>query len=221
MAIENIFFDLDGTLTDPREGITRAIKYSLEKLGKSIPVTEDFLWCIGPPLKESFKKILKSDGDTAEIALFFYREYFKERGKFENEVYTGIPLVLQRLNDLGLNLFVVTSKPYVYAVEIITYFSLGSFFKEVYGSLLSGELVDKGELISYALKKEKISAKNTLMVGDRKHDILGAKRKGVLSVGVTYGYGTEEELQNVSPDFIVDSPEEILEITMKQNGKEY
>lgn len=217
MAIKNIFFDLDGTLIDPRKGITRAIKYSLDKLGKPIPLTEDLLWCIGPPLKESFKKILKSDDETAEIALYFYREYFRERGKFENEVYSGIPMVLQKLNELGLNLFVVTSKPYVYAIEIITYFNLGGFFKEVYGSLLSGELVDKRELISYALKKEKISAKNTLMIGDREHDIIGAKKNGVLSVGVTYGYGTEEELQNVSPDFIAASPEEIFEIAVRDN----
>lgn len=219
MVIENILFDLDGTLTDPREGITNSIKYALEKLGKPVPIAEDLLWCIGPPLKESFKKILESDDDTAEIALYFYREYFKERGKFENEVYSGIPETLQKLNKEGLNLFVGTSKPYVYAIEIITHFNLVSFFKEVYGSYLSGELVDKGELIYYTLKNEKISAENTLMVGDREQDIIGAKKNEVRSIGVTYGYGTKEEILKANPDFIADSPKEILKTVKNFNVK--
>ena len=212
MTIENILFDLDGTLTDPKDGITRSIKYALDKLGRAVPTTEELLWCIGPPLKESFKKILESDDDTAETALYFYREYFKERGIFENEVYPGIPQVLEKLKKKGLKLFVVTSKPYVYANEIITHFNLLSFFKDVYGSFLSGKLTNKVELIAYTLKNEKISAEKALMVGDREHDIIGAKENGIKSIGVTYGYGTEEKLTKSNPDFIVNSPEEILPI---------
>ena len=210
MTIKNILFDLDGTLTDPKEGITRSIKYALDKLGKPIPSTKELLWCIGPPLKESFKKILESDDDTAETALYFYREYFKERGIFENEVYSGIPKVLEKLNKKSLKLFVATSKPYVYANEILTHFNLLSYFKDIYGSFLSGKLTDKGELIAHTLKNEKISAEKTLMVGDREHDIAGATKNNLRSIAVTYGYGTEEELTKSNPDFIVDSPEEIF-----------
>jgi len=221
MAIKNILFDLDGTLTDPKEGITRSIKYALDKLGKPVPTTEELLWCIGPPLKESFKKILESDDDTAETALYFYREYFRERGIFENEVYSSIPKVLEKLKKKGLKLLVVTSKPYVYAKEILTHFNLLSFFKEVYGSFLSSKLTDKGELIAYTLKNEKITAKKALMIGDREHDIIGAKENGIRSIGVTYGYGTEKELTNSEADFIVDAPEEIIEIVMKKNERKY
>ena len=213
--IENILFDLDGTLTDPKEGITRSIKYALDKLGKPVPTTEELLWCIGPPLKESFKKILESDDDTAETALYFYREYFRERGIFENEVYSGIPKVLEKIKKKGLKLFVVTSKPYVYANEIITHFNLSSFFKEIYGSFLSGKFTDKVELIAYTLKTEKITAKKTLMIGDREHDIIGAIKNNVRSIAVTYGYGTKDELIQSNPDFIANSPKEILTIVEK------
>ena len=221
MTIKNVLFDLDGTLTDPKEGITRSIKYALDKLGKPVPATEELLWCIGPPLKESFKEILKSDDDTAETALYFYREYFKERGIFENELYSGITKVLEKLNNKGLKLFVVTSKPYVYANEILTHFNLMNFFKEIYGSFLSGKLTNKGELIACTLKNEKIPPEKTLMVGDREHDITGAKENDVRSIGVTYGYGTEKELKDSGADFIVDSPEEIIEIVIKRNERKY
>ncbi len=221
MTIKNILFDLDGTLTDPKEGITRSIQYALKKLGKIVPAAEDLLWCIGPPLKGSFKTILKSDGATAESALSFYREYFKEKGKFENEVYSGITEALEELNKQGFKLFVVTSKPYVFAIEIMAHFNLLNYFRKIYGSKLSGELVDKGELIAYTLKNEGILANNTMMVGDRGHDIIGAKKNGVFSIGVTYGYGTKEELIKSDANFIVDSPEEIIEIAInpKSIGK--
>jgi len=212
MDIENILFDLDGTLTDPKEGITNSIKYALNKLGKPVPQTSDLLWCIGPPLKESFKKILKSDDEMAETAVSFYREYYKDKGKFENEVYSGIPEVLEELSEQGLNLFVVTSKPYVFAIEIVNHFDLLRFFKRVYGSELDGKFVDKGELIAHMINKEEISAGKTVMVGDNSNDIIGAKKNGVCSIGVTYGYGIKEELIKANPDFIIDSPEDIFKI---------
>jgi phosphoglycolate phosphatase len=212
MKIANILFDLDGTLTDSKLGITKSIRYALEKLGKPVPADDDLLWCIGPYLGESFKKILKSDDDMAETAVSFYREYYNEKGKFENEVYLGIPEVLEELNEQGFNLFVVTSKPYVFAIEIVTHFDLLRFFKGVYGSELDGKFVDKGDLIAYMLRAEKISAGETVMVGDNSNDIIGAKKNRVCSIGVTYGYGTREELIESGADFIVDSPEEIVKI---------
>ncbi len=221
MAINNIFFDLDGTLIDSKVGMTGSIQYALEKLGKVVPKTDDLIWCIGAPLREIFIKLLKSNDAIIEEAVIFYREYFKEKGKFENETYPGMPEVLSKLNKYGFNLFVVTAKPYVFAIEMVTDLGLLKFFRAVYGSELSGNLMDKVNLIAYVLQNEKISAINTIMVGDRKYDIIGAKKNRVLSVGVTYGYGTKEELTKSKTDFIVDSPEDICEIVMKENGKEY
>lgn len=220
MAIENIFFDLDGTLTDPKQGITNSIQYALRKLGRDVPEIKDLLWCIGPPLRGSFKKILKGDDNMAETAISFYREYYVEKGKFENRIYSGVEKVLGTLNKQGFNLFVVTSKPYVFAIEIINYFNLLSFFKSVFGSELDGRLVDKGDLIAYAMDREKIPAGRTIMVGDREHDIVGAKKNGVFSLGVTYGYGTKEELTKSNADFIVDSPEGIVEVVSTRDIKE-
>ncbi|MFC2146314.1 HAD hydrolase-like protein [Acidobacteriota bacterium] len=249
MKIENILFDLDGTLTDPQSGITKSIQYALEKLGKPVPEVDDLLWCIGPPLLGSLRKLLAADADKAETALSFYRERFNAVGKFENEVYPGIPETLTGLSRQGFNLFVATSKPYVFANDILSHFDLLRFFKRVYGSELDGALGDKGELIAYILKRGwhpqpikddaaevvktsgikqkfvfgahfwKVLAKNTMMVGDRSHDILGAKKNGVYSLGVTYGYGTKEELVGSGADYIVDSPQEIMEIA-KNPGAE-
>ncbi len=219
MKIENILFDLDGTLTDPLPGITKSIQYALEKLGKPVPAVDDLLFCIGPPLLGSLKKLLAADADKAETALSIYRERYNAVGKFENKVYPGIPETLTGLNRQGFNLFVATSKPYVFANDILAHFDLLRFFKRVYGSELDNSLVDKGELIAYILKRETILITNTMMVGDRSHDILGAKKHGVYSLGVSYGYGTKEELVESGADCIVDSPQEIIEIAKNPGTK--
>lgn len=211
MKIENILFDLDGTLTDPKVGITRSIQYALEKLDRTVPAVDDLLWCIGPPLQESFRKLLSPYADQAETAVSFYRERFSAVGKFENEIYPGIIEILDGLNAQGFNLFVATSKPVVFALDIIAHFDLLPFFKKVYGSVLDGDLTDKGALISHILRNERIAAKSTLMVGDRSFDILGAKKNSVCSLGVTYGYGAKIELIEAGADFIADSPREIME----------
>ena len=213
----NLLFDLDGTLTDPASGITGSIQYALQKLGKPVPAADDLLWCIGPPLLESFIKMLDTDCDKAETALSLYREHYNAQGKFENEIYAGIPKTLQELIERGFNLFVATSKPRVFANDILVHFNLLQFFRGIYGSEFDGALVDKGELIAYILLKETISAKNTIMVGDRSYDILGAKKHGIYSVGVTYGYGTKEELMGSGADYIIDSPEKIIEV-VKNSG---
>lgn len=211
IKIENILFDLDGTLTDPRVGITRSIQYAIKKLGRPVPAVDDLLWCIGPPLQESLRKLLSPDAGQADTALSFYRERFHVVGKFENEVYPGIPEILDGLNAQAFNLFVATSKPVVFARDIIAHFDLEHFFKRVYGSELNGDLTDKGALISHILRNERIAAPRTLMVGDRSYDIFGAKKHGVCSLGVTYGYGTKKELIEAGADFIAASPREIME----------
>jgi len=211
MKVENILFDLDGTLTDPRVGITRCIQYALEKLGRPVPPADDLLWCIGPPLRESLHKLLSPNTDQAETALSFYRERFNAVGKFENKVYPGIVEILDGLNAQGVRLFVATSKPVVFALDIIRHFSLLPFFTRIYGSELDGDLTDKGALIAHILRNETLAAKKTLMVGDRSFDIRGAKKHGIRSLGVTYGYGTRKELIEAGADYIADSPREILE----------
>jgi phosphoglycolate phosphatase len=212
MKIENILFDLDGTLTDPKSGITESIQYALRKLGKPIPAVDDLIWCIGPPLQDSLKKLLAADTHMTETALSLYRKRYQEIGKCGNQVYPGIPETLTGLIQQGFKLFVATSKPHVYANDIIVHFDLLGFFKRVYGSELDGARADKKELIAFLLKNEEILAENTLMVGDRCYDITGAKKNKVLTLGVTYGYGTIEEMTGAGADYIVDSPQEIIKL---------
>ncbi len=208
-----ILFDLDGTLTDPVEGITRSIQYALEKLGKPTPDSEDLHWCIGPPLVESLKRLLADTGSgQVQEALLIYRERFSKIGKFENKVYDGIPEVLSLLNEKGFSLFVATTKPRVYAIDIIKHFDLAPYFNRVYGSELNGDLVDKTELINHIISNEGIDKNRVVMIGDRSHDIIGAKNNGLTSIGVTYGYGTREELLDSGADRLATSPSDILKI---------
>ncbi len=211
MKFENILFDLDGTLTDPKVGITRCIQYALQKLGRPIPPTEDLLWCIGPPLIESLKKLLGNDSSRTESALAFYRERFDAVGKFENEVYPEIPGILDKLSYQGITLYVATSKPEKFANDIISHFNMGTFFKKIYGSRLNGDLIDKGLLLSHIFQNEKIPADTALMIGDRCYDMLAATQNGIRCLGVTYGYGTEKELLNSGARYTARSPHEILQ----------
>jgi len=213
MIVKNILFDLDGTLTDPRAGITRSIQFALNKLGNPIPKQEELLWCIGPPLLDSFEKILGPNSATlAEKALFYYRERFSRIGKFENKIYSDIHEALADLNQLGLSLFVATSKPSVYAREIIDHLDLTKYFKTIYGSELNGNFTDKGELIANIIMMEGLSPGNTVMIGDRKYDIAGAKKNNMISLGVTYGFGSKEELIEAGADFLAEKPSDIKAI---------
>ncbi len=208
-----ILFDLDGTLTDSEEGVTRSIQYALKRLRKPAPDSEDLNWCIGPPLIESFKRLLGDDGSgQAHEALLMYRERFDKIGKFENKVYDGIPEVLSLLNERGFSLFVATSKPRVYSVDIIKHFALVPYFNRVYGSELNGDLVDKTELIDHIISNEGIDKNRVVMIGDRSHDIIGAKNNGLASIGVTYGYGSRKELLDSGADHLASSPSDILNL---------
>ncbi len=210
MEIKNILFDLDGTLTDPKLGITRSIQDALEKLGRSVPPVDELVWCIGPPLLESFPVLLKeNDPSLAKKALSLYRERFGRIGKFENEVYPDIPDVLAQLCGQGFKLFVATTKPYIFARDILEHFDLSIYFTGIYGSELNGQLCDKRELLPHILKQEALDYKTSVMIGDRKHDILGAKSCRLRSIGVTYGYGTPQELLAAGADFLAESPLEL------------
>jgi phosphoglycolate phosphatase len=207
----NLLFDLDGTLTDPFTGITKCISYALNMLDRKLPPGESLRWCIGPPLKDSFAKLLASDDDAlTERAVAFYRERFGTVGLFENEVYDGIPEVLEALQKNGHTLYVATSKPVVYAKRIIDHFGLHRYFKWIFGSELDGTRSDKTSLISHILQRELIAPSETSMIGDREHDIIGAKENGIYGFGVLWGYGTKDELENSGAHAFFKTPRELV-----------
>lgn len=212
MKHDIILFDLDGTLTDPGEGITNSVAYALRKLGQTPPPRTELESYIGPPLVESFGKLAGLDRPTAELAVKYYREYFAETGIFENELYLGVHHMLQRLRDAGAVLCLATSKPTVFALKILEHFDLTKYFHQVVGSELDGRRIKKADVINYALELLEVTDKSrVVMVGDREHDTLGAAACGVYSVGVTYGYGSRQELTDNGAGHIVDSVEELTE----------
>lgn len=214
--ITTVLFDLDGTLTDPKVGITTAIRYAMQKLKRPLSPETNLDWCIGPPLQQNFATLLDTDDpDLIAQSIAAFREYFAEIGLFENKLYAGVPEMLAALNDLGLRCYVATSKPAIYAQQIVDHFGLSGYFLQVYGSELDGTRVNKVDLIQYILAKEQLAALQTMMVGDRKHDMLGAKANGLLTTGVLYGYGSRDELERAAPNYLVDRPGDILTLFSK------
>jgi phosphoglycolate phosphatase len=212
-VIQAILFDLDGTLSDPKVGITGSIQSALSALNYPVPEQDDLLWCIGPPLEQSFAQLLQTaDSALVDRAIGLYRDRFSTVGLFENTLYPEIPRVLQALRGLGYRCFVATSKPQVFARRIIEHFELTSLLDGIYGSELNGTRSDKGELIQHVLEREKLASQDCVMVGDRSHDAIGAKRNGLTSIGVTYGYGTTAELIANGVDYIAHTPEELISL---------
>jgi phosphoglycolate phosphatase len=208
----NILFDLDGTLTDPADGITGSILHALERIGAPIPGSAELRACIGPPLRSSFSALLgTSDPVAIEQAVALYRERFTPIGIFENRVYDGVHEMLAALRDRGARLFVATSKPQPFAERIIAHFALEGF-AGIYGSALDGSLDDKAELVRRLIAREELDAGRTWMVGDRSHDIIAAGANGISGIGVLYGYGTREELEGAGATEIVETPGEITEV---------
>jgi phosphoglycolate phosphatase len=207
-----IFFDLDGTLTDPKPGITRSIQYALGKLGCAVPSEDELTWCIGPPLRASLKKLVGTE-DLADTALSLYRERFADIGLFENEVYPGIEHSLSVLAKSGRRLFVATSKPGVYAERIIDHFKLRGYFERIFGSELDGRRADKTELLRHALETMAVAPSRAIMIGDRSHDMVGARNNGMTAVGVLYGYGSEQELVAAGAHQVCATPHRLLEHT--------
>lgn len=210
MKYKNILWDLDGTLTDPKIGIITCIQYALEKFGATPPPMDDLLWCIGPPLYESFPKLLPGI-TSAEVhqLVAYYRERFAEVGMFENFIYPDIANMLEIISQKHSN-FLTTSKPHLFANKILSHFNLSKYFHRIYGSELSGERSKKGDLIRYIIEMEKLDLENTVMIGDRKHDVVGAKEAGISSVGITWGYGSHEELSESKADYIFTKPSQVI-----------
>ncbi len=208
-----LFFDLDGTLTDPAEGITNSFIHALKKFGLEIPSYEKLCSFIGPPLVETFKTQFGFDEVKAKLGVKYYREYFSSKGLFENKVYPNIQNVLETLKSKGKKLSVATSKPEPYAIQILEHFKLAKYFDFICGSNLDETRSEKSEVIEYALRKNQIAnLSKVLMIGDRKHDIIGAKKNKLKSCGVLYGYGNKEEFELSGADFIIQNPEDLISI---------
>jgi phosphoglycolate phosphatase len=205
-----LFFDLDGTLSDPSEGITRSVQYALERLGRPFVPKSELTPYIGPPLRWTFPKLLDTDDkDLVETAVSYYRQRYEDVGLFENEVYPGIPELLRQLHDDGYPLYVVTAKPKVYSDRIVRRFGLDRYFIEVYGPELDGRFDEKRELVGFILHERRLDPRRTVMIGDRASDIESGRAYGTLAIGVTYGFGTLDEIAAAKPDRICHEPSEI------------
>lgn len=210
---QSILFDLDGTLTDAAPGITNSVKYALSKFG--IDETDDnkLRKFLGPPLISSFMEFYGFSKEKAQKAVEYYREYFVPHGIFENEVYSGIPKLLQKLKADGKTLIIATSKPETFAVQIAEHFEIDSYFDLIAGSNLDNTRSKKAQVIEYALETLGILDRaHAVMIGDREHDIKGAKKTGLRSIGILYGYASPGELENAGADFTANSPEELYTI---------
>jgi phosphoglycolate phosphatase len=206
-SLDTLLFDLDGTLTDPKEGITACIQHALTCLGRIAPSADELEWCIGPPLQSSFGRLLADASPAlAWEAVRLYRERYTRQGIFECSPYPGVPEMLGALRADGSHLFVATSKPTPFARRVLEHFGLSGLFVEIYGSELDGTRSDKTELIAHLLGERGIDGARTAMIGDREHDMVAAQANGVLPLGVSYGYGSVEELEGAGARKILDHP---------------
>ncbi len=203
-TFDTLLFDLDGTLTDPGLGITNSVRHSLAHFGIEEPERARLYPFIGPPLKESFMRFYGFDSAKADEACLRYREYFSVTGLFENEVFPDIPPLLESLAARGRALYIATSKPAVFARRIAAHFDLERYFTAIEGSELDGTRTNKAELITHILEKHSLNPERCLMIGDREHDIKGATANGLASIGVGYGYGSEEELRSAGASWYVE-----------------
>nr|WP_296158174.1 HAD-IA family hydrolase [uncultured Blautia sp.] len=208
-----ILFDLDGTLTESGEGITKSVQYALGKLGKPEEDLEKLKVFIGPPLMEQFMKYVDLDEETAKKAVEYYRERYSEKGIFENRPYPGVEDMLKELKRKKYLLTVASSKPEYYVKQILDHFQLTGYFDEIVGSEMNGKRTNKAEVIEETLSRLHMSDKRdqVIMIGDKEHDVFGARKAGLKCIAVSYGYGTEEELKNAAPFKTVASTDEILD----------
>ncbi|MFY9309420.1 MAG: HAD-IA family hydrolase [Bacteroidia bacterium] len=210
---KHILFDLDGTLTDPQEGIINSVQYALKRFGIQ-KENHELIYFIGPPLHKSFETIFGSEEKAFE-AVDVYREYYAVKGIFENRLYEGIPALLEELNKNNKILHVATSKPLKFAEQILHHFNIHQHFKIVMGSNMDGSRTEKHEVIQEILNQlPGASVNEFVMIGDRKYDIIGAKHHGIDSIAVAFGYGTMEELKNAAPMYIVEKVSDLNKLLL-------
>jgi phosphoglycolate phosphatase len=212
-GFDTVLLDLDGTLTDPTEGITNSIAHALRQMGAPVPPRAQLAATIGPPLRDAFAQFLHTD-DRGQIerAVALYRERFAPIGLYENAVYPGIDAALSALRAKRMRLILATSKPHIYARRILEHFSLDHYFAAVHGSELDGTREKKSEVIAYLLQKESVDPGSAVMVGDRAVDISGARANGMAGIGVLWGFGSQDELSAAAPLAILNSPADLAMI---------
>lgn len=221
MKYKNVIFDLDGTITEPAQGITNAIIYALGKFGIEVMDRTSLYKFIGPPLRDSFREFYDFSEQEVSNAVAFYREYYSTKGILENSIMPGMEQALVKLKAAGCRLYVATSKPEIYAVQILEHLKLADSFDLIAGDLLDGSRGSKELVIQHLLDSSGISAdicgiKNTVMVGDRRFDIIGAKGLGMDNIGVTFGYGDREELEACGAMYIADTAEEMADYILME-----
>lgn len=208
---EVILFDLDGTLTDPGLGITNSVMHALKKYGIEVADRTELYKFIGPPLIDSFEKYYGFSHEEAVKSVDYYREYYRDKGIYENAVYDGIENLLKSLKEKRKKIILATSKPELFAKEILRHFNLEKYFFFAAGSTMSETRTNKAEVIEYALSECGITDKaSVVMIGDREHDIIGAKKNGIDSIGVLFGYGSREELEAAGATYIAETVEDII-----------
>lgn len=213
-----ILFDLDGTLTNPVIGITNGIMYALEKYNIKVKEKSELFKFIGPPLFYSFQMFYGFDEKQAKQGTEYYREYYSQKGLYENEVYEDIEDVLKYLKENGYTLGVATSKPEIFAIQILEHFQLSKYFNFIAGSSMDGTRLKKEDVIKYALDNLNVNDKSSvLMIGDTKYDVLGSKINGIDCLGVLYGYGNYDDLSKAKAKYIVEKPLNIIELIKKEN----
>lgn len=212
----NVIFDLDGTLTDSGPGIKNSLRYTLNHYGLPMETEEGLNRYVGPPLLISFQKYMGFSKEQAKAAITVYRQYFTQKGMFENKVYEGVIPMLETLKAKGKRLFIATGKPTVYTLQILEHFGLTQYFDRVCGIGLDESDMGKDELISQVITGENLDPNTCIMVGDREFDILGANVVGIPAIGVTYGYGTREELMGAGATKIAHSIGQLQEILCEE-----
>ena len=213
MSFKYCLFDLDGTLTDPAIGITNSVMHALEKYDIHVGDRSELYPFIGPPLDYSFKTFYGFTDEQAVQAIKYYREYFSVTGLFENSVYEGIPEMLENLKEKGVKIALATSKPYEFSIKILKHFDLYKYFDFFGAATMDGRISKKEDVISTLLDEMGVQNKDEIMmVGDRHHDIDGAKANGLKSAGVLWGYGSAEELEQAGADYVLASSSELLSL---------
>lgn len=211
MKYKIALFDLDGTITDSGPGIVNSIRYALEKYRLPVPDEEILRTFVGPPLKEQFQAVCGLDEAESVRMVEAYREYYTEKGIFENSVYSGVPEMLECLKEGGVRILMATAKPEKFARRIAEHFDFAKYFEFIGGACMDGRRTDKYEVIEYVIDSCEIpdeARKSAIMIGDRSHDMIGAKKAGLHSLGVLYGYGSREELEAAGAEMIAETPGE-------------
>ena len=211
----HFLFDLDGTITDPKVGITKSVAYALRQFGIEIEDLDSLCTFIGPPLKESFQHFFNFSEEQSKEAVLKYREYYTPYGIYENYLYEGMEHLFKSIVNHGGRIIMATSKPEIFALQIAKHFHIDQYFDYIAGSDINLSRDKKGEVIAYALQKMDISPESTIMIGDRMHDIIGAKENKLSSVGALYGYGDRTEMEEAQADYIVNSVDELEKLLLE------